>query len=58
MKNVESEYLENRGDYIGFCTSCKEWTRDCTEPDVEGYDCPECEENTVIGADMFLMFYA
>lgn len=52
---VEENYLAMREDYMGWCTNCKDITRDSTEPDAEGYDCPECEENTVQGADIFLM---
>ena len=51
----EERWLEARAGYEGWCTECEEWTRDCTEPDAEGYDCPVCEENTVIGAEMYLM---
>lgn len=41
-------YIE---DYMGWCTFCRDFTRDCTEPDAEGYDCPECDQNTVMGAE-------
>jgi hypothetical protein len=51
----ESEYMQAREAYEGYCTECESWTRECTEPDAEGYDCPECEKNTVIGADIYLM---
>ena len=58
MDNVVETYEEMRDSYQGWCTKCKEITRDCTEPDAEDYDCPECGENTVIGADIFLMTVA
>jgi len=48
-------YIEASDNYLGYCTECSEWTRDCTEPDAEGYDCPDCGEDTVIGADNYLM---
>lgn len=51
----EEEYLEARDTYLGYCTECKDWTRDSTEPDAEGYDCPVCDQDTVIGADNYLM---
>ena len=55
IKFNEEEYLDAREFYGGYCTECAEWTRDCTEPDAENYDCPECEQNTVIGAEMYLL---
>ena len=54
-KVAESDYLDATDSYTGWCTNCKEFTRDCTEPDAEGYDCPECEKNTVIGAEDALL---
>ena len=58
LKNQErllEEYPEMSESYQGYCTECEDWTRDCTEPDAEGYDCPVCDAHTVIGADMVLM---
>ena len=43
------EYQAACDDYMGWCPFCCEFTRDCTEPDAEGYDCPECGQNTVMG---------
>jgi len=54
-KVAESDYLDATDSYTGWCTNCKEFTRDCTEPDAEGYGCPECEQNTVIGAENALI---
>ena len=39
----------------GWCTNCLSFTRDETEPDAIGYDCPCCEENTVMGAEQALL---
>ena len=39
----------------GWCTACGEFTRDNTEPDAEEYNCPQCEENTVMGAEQALL---
>jgi len=52
---TENEYSMAARDYIGWCTSCGEFTRDCTEPDAEEYDCPKCEQNTVMGAEQALL---
>ena len=37
--------------YLGWCTSCKDFTREQTEPDAEEYLCPICDEDTVFGAE-------
>lgn len=37
--------------YEGFCQDCREFTRPQTEPDAEGYDCPQCDGHNVIGAE-------
>jgi Zn finger protein HypA/HybF involved in hydrogenase expression len=51
----ESEYAEATESYTGWCTTCKSFTRECTEPDAEGYDCPDCEQSTVVGAEQALL---
>ena len=55
MKISEEEYLDNEDSYMGFCTNCNEFTRCETEPDAEDYDCPECEDDSVIGAMTAMM---
>jgi hypothetical protein len=52
---TEQDYLDAVSDNVGYCTTCKEFTRDCTEPDAMEYDCPECEMNTVMGAEQALI---
>jgi len=49
------EYEHYRDIYQGYCTNCKEFTKDGTEPDATGYDCPQCEKPTVMGAEEALM---
>lgn len=51
----QADYLEATGSYLGWCTECEEFTRDCTEPDATGYDCPECRGDTVVGAEQALL---
>jgi len=55
MKVSEHDYLEARDSYFGWCPNCCAFTRECTEPDAEGYDCPECEKNVVVGADQAIL---
>jgi predicted RNA-binding Zn-ribbon protein involved in translation (DUF1610 family) len=49
------DFLRADSDYIGWCTTCKDFTREETEPDAECYDCPECGEDTVMGTENALM---
>lgn len=51
----EEEYMEMCNDNMGFCQSCKSFTRDCTEPDADNYDCPDCGQNLVVGAENALI---
>lgn len=50
LVNAE-DFADATENYIGWCTSCQEFTRESTEPDAEGYDCPQCDQRTVIGAE-------
>jgi len=52
---TDEEYREAINDHMGWCPNCKEFTRDSTEPDAENYDCPECNENRVMGAEQALL---
>ena len=52
---TEEEYKDADNFYTGWCTECKDFTRDGTEPDAENYDCPICEQNTVMGAAQALL---
>lgn len=47
----EEDFVEMCDSYMGYCKTCKEFTRDSTEPDAENYDCPVCENLTVVGAE-------
>ncbi len=51
MEMTMAEYEQEREAYMGYCTACDEITRDCTEPDAEEYNCPACEQNTVMGIE-------
>lgn len=52
---TEADFMDMRESYQGFCTACQKFTRDSTEGDARGYDCPVCEQNTVIGAEEALI---
>ena len=36
--------------FEGWCVQCQSFTREATETDAEGYECPRCGENSVVGA--------
>lgn len=57
MQEVDFEEItEAMGLSEGYCVNCGEFTRDCTEPDAEDYDCPECGENSVMGAEQMCIY--
>ena len=52
----KAEWRMNHDAMMGWCPACEDWTRDCTEPDVDEHDnyhCPVCR-GAVIGADTVL----
>lgn len=51
----EADYADATESYTGWCTTCKDFTRDSTEPDAENYRCPVCKLWTVIGAENALL---
>ena len=59
MKTLhEAEVRQADRDSQGWCLTCEEFTRDCTEPDAEDYDCPKCGENQVVGAQQAVLLGA
>jgi hypothetical protein len=52
---TSEEYHQHRGDYDGLCTACMEWTDGGVEPDAEEYECENCGEPQVIGAEQALL---
>jgi len=53
---TEDRYREASDGHEGWCEVCGDFTRDCTEPDAEGYRCPQCETvNSVCGAEQALL---
>lgn len=55
MNISQADYEEAVDNYTGWCSSCKAFTRSMTEPDAEGYVCPDCGEDTVMGAENALI---
>ena len=52
MTTVSENQLHEHMDAMdGYCTTCKKWTAEGVEPDAEGYECPVCEQPTVLGAE-------
>lgn len=41
----------------GFCTECGS-EHECVEPDAEGYECQECGERKVMGAEQVLLWHS
>ena len=49
------EQIEEASDnMVGFCTACGT-ERECCEPDARNYQCDECGENEVFGAEELVM---
>lgn len=42
-------------DMEGFCTNCEDIVDVRCEPDAQGYLCPYCNSNTVMGVENALM---
>ena len=36
---------------LAYCTTCEEYIDERVEPDAEDYECPQCGNNTLMGAD-------
>lgn len=51
----QSDYENACEENLGWCPDCCAFTRDMTEPDAEGYDCPDCEGHSVMGAENALI---
>jgi predicted RNA-binding Zn-ribbon protein involved in translation (DUF1610 family) len=52
---TQEDYEQAVESYTGWCFSCRGFTREMTEPDAEGYICPDCGEATVMGAENALL---
>lgn len=48
-------FLQASEEYEGFCTTCGDFTRGECEPDGREYECPDCGERTVYGAEEAMM---
>jgi predicted RNA-binding Zn-ribbon protein involved in translation (DUF1610 family) len=51
----QADYEDATLNYTGYCSTCESFTRDMTEPDAEAYTCPDCGEDTVMGAENALI---
>ena len=47
------EAIQN-DELVGFCHNCG-YCQDCCEPDARNYECEECGENKVFGAEETLL---
>lgn len=50
-KITMERYQEAREGYEGWCKTCQDFTTGEVEPDAEDYECEQCREHTVIGAE-------
>jgi hypothetical protein len=51
----KKDYREALDNDTGWCAICEAFTREMTEPDAEGNDCPSCEQASVVGAEQALI---
>ena len=50
------EYQDLADGYAGYCRVCDEVTEDSgVESDARGYECPECEQETLMGIEEALL---
>ena len=45
---------DGMANYLGFCVECGA-ERDCCDPDARNYDCEDCGENAVFGAEELIV---
>ncbi len=50
-----AEYEDACDCNTGYCTTCEAFVGDSVEPDAEGYTCPDCGEDTLMGAEEALL---
>lgn len=55
MDITEERYMEASENNEGYCPECEDFTSEFAEPDAEGYNCPECGCNSVVGAEQALL---
>jgi Zn finger protein HypA/HybF involved in hydrogenase expression len=48
-------YRQACNNSVGWCTTCEQFTRGCTESDAHDYVCPICDEPTFMGAEDAMM---
>lgn len=52
---TEDEYITADEENLGWCRKCNAFTSDFAEPDAENYECPDCGNDTVYGAQQALL---
>ena len=55
MKISMEDFQDRCNDYEGYCTTCRDFTRFECEPDAREYECPDCSQPTVYGAEEAMM---
>jgi hypothetical protein len=52
---TEDDFRDMCDEDQGYCTTCEDFTRDGVEPDAEEYECEQCGELSVMGAEQALI---
>ena len=56
MKMTRAEYESHQDENSGYCTQCEMITTSEIEPDAQGYECPECGNESVMGIENALIY--
>jgi Zn finger protein HypA/HybF involved in hydrogenase expression len=56
-KTTQAEFEQHMEEYDGFCLSCGEWSEGGVEPDAHDYECDNCGETAVCGAEDALLIW-
>ena len=52
MKMTEAQFHKHCDEMNGYCETCDDVTKyGGTEPDAEGYECPDCDQDSVCGVE-------
>ena len=56
MEITLEDFMERCESNAGYCVNCHDFTQDSgVEPDAREYECPDCGERTMMGAEEALI---